>query len=282
MDNFKIRSIDEFDFDFVAKLNENKNNEIESVSTNGPITEIAKDNSAENNFTYFNPQEQNEVPNETPLSPAQPVAPSAIYTPDEPMVETAKPQKEKQSGGAIAGKIISVILLAATIVVFVLGCFVTIFLDNHGSDLFGYTFNTVSSDTYDSKGTHVVSKGDLIIAKKADASEYLPGELVAVKSDYIGENYYSDVHVITFVNSVYESDAEITTVNLAESGMGTETISSNDTYGIVKSKITALGTILHFAMDNAILVCVMFVLLAAMWCLVLVLIENKKVKTNKQ
>lgn len=280
MDNFKIKSIDEFDLDFVAKYNEKNNNEISSVS-NGPIPEIAKEENEEA-FNYFSPVAENEQP----ISPAQNEETPQPYSPfgatfNNPDSFNNEPAKVKQSALAVVGKVISIILLSATIIVFVLGCFVTIFLDNHGSDLFGICFNTVSTDTYDSKGELIVSKGDLIISQKADASEYVAGKMIAVKSNSAGEGYYSDVYVITSVLSVSDTSAEITAINLASPGV-TSTLTSEGTYGIVSSYLPALGTILHFTMDNAVLICILFVLLSAMWCLILVLIENQRSKKAKQ
>lgn len=290
MDNFKIKSIDEFDLDFVSKYNEKKESEIVSVSSDEPIAEITdnedinieyKDtDSNEETFFASEPQDNN--------SAQEPVAENTLsFEPtNEPTFneQNNNYKKAKQSAGATAGKVISVILLAATIIVFVLGCFVTIFIDNHGSDIFGYTFNTVSTDTYDSNGTELFSRGDLVISRKAEPSEYVTGEFVIVKSNAAGEEYYSDVHYITSILSVSPERAEITTVNLSSPGIGTATISSDNTYGICLGlgRIPAAGNILHFAMDNAVLTCVLFVLLAAMWCLILVLIENGKSKPKKQ
>lgn len=292
MDNFKIKSIDEFDLDFVAKYNEKNDNEISSVSSTGPIPEIVKEENEENinNISYFNTADSNEqpfspAPQDTSADTAQseiipqaysPAGESPAYDNDDNSTET------KQSGGVIAGKVISIIFLAATIIVFVLGCFVTIFIDNHGSDLFGLCFNTVSTDIYDSNDQEIFSKGDLIISKKADPSEYVVNEFIVVKSSSAGEEYYSDIHAITSVLYVSEESAEITTVNLAAPGIDVTPTSSEDTYGIVQWYLPALGTILHFAMDNAILTCVLFVLLAALWCLILVLIENKNNKAKQR
>lgn len=290
MDNFKIKSIDEFDLDFITKYNEQKNNEISSVSPDSLVPEntntnaVSDNNQDEINVSFFNTSLNQTPEQETEDAPVfQDTAPTPLTQEHEPVsaFDTENPVKKKRHGAAVAGKIISTVMLAATIVVFVLGCFVTIFLDNHGSELFGLCFNTVSTDTYDSTGKRIVSNGDLVISKKVDASEYNPGELIVVKSSYAGEGNYSDIHIITSVLSVSDANAELTTTNLATNGMGTETISSEATYGILDSYIPALGTILHFAMDNAVLICVLFVLLAALWCLLLVLIENQKTKTKK-
>lgn len=291
MDNYKIKSIDEFDLDFISKINENNGGDIASVSPDGPIDTVVEDesinitynddNSNENTFSTAEPQINDDT--------QEPIAENALsYEPanDETHFDEQNDieSKDKQSAGATAGKVISIVFLAATIVVFVLGCFVTIFIDNHGSDIFGYTFNTVSTDTYDSNGKKLFSRGDLVISHKGEPSEFVTGKFVIVKSNSAGEEYYSDVHYITSVLSVSSDSAEIVTVNLSSPGFGTSTISSEGTYGICLDigRLPAAGNILHFAIDNAVLTCVLFVLLSAFWCLILVLIENGKNKPKKQ
>lgn len=284
MENFKIRSIDEFDFDFVAKINEQKNNEISSVSDEIVITEPVTDepvneNQEDVNISFFSKSAEPEIESE-PETHDDPASPVALSYESVSEGTVNQPEKSKRSGAATAGKIASIIMLAATIIVFVLGCFVTIFLDNNGSNLFGLCFNTISADIYDSTGSKIISKGDLIISEKADVSEYVSGKMIVVKSNN-PESDYSDLHIINGVMSVTGTNAHLTTTNLADPYAGSLTVMSEDTYGIESSYIPLLGTILHFAMDNAILVCVLFVLLAALWCLILVLIENQKTKPQK-
>lgn len=299
MDNFKIKSIDEFDLAFIENYNKQKNAELSSVSEENAVEELPLNNSTETkseeiNVSFFNNSVADTAPSQT-INPAvisepsdiqpqvySPVAAPAAVNPA-PVNNVNQPVKSKQKPGILVGKIVSIVLLAATIIVFVLGCFVTIFLDNNGSDIFGLCFNTVSVDTYDTSGNLIVSKGDLVISKKSDASEYTANNLIAVRSNYT-EEAFSDIHFVNGVISVSGTNAQLSTVNLASPDSGTTTIMSEDSYGIITSYIPALGTLLHFAMDNAILICILFILLAAFWCLLLVLIDNvgNKAKKKKQ
>ncbi len=307
MEQFKLKSIEEFDLDFVNKLNEqSKANIPDSVPV--LIPEISKEETIEDNseFTdsFFSKPDQNEniepiftpqPADEAPKAP-RPLVPigqgNATYSPtaaqDQKILSEddfaddtySKPKKHSSSKVALAGKIISIVMLAATIVVFVLGCFVTVFLDNKGSDLGGICFNTMSADVVDSSGQTIVSKGDLIISKKVETSEYAPSEMIAVPSAI--EQDRCDIHIINRIGGASADNVEIITTDITSSTSYSATVMSADSYGIVSSYIPVLGGLLHFAMDNAILVCVLFVLLAALWCLILVLIENKKPKTNKE
>lgn len=306
MEQFKLKSIEEFDLDFVAMLNEKSLSEDDAKSdsdvTNDLIVNEANpsdvsDESAENRYfktktsdseatPEFSPAPKDEVvKNPRPLVPiGQGGSYSPVGAPAEPIYEEdfgedEEPAKEKTSAGALAGRIISIILLASTIVVFVLGCFVTVFLDNNGSDIGGYYLNTMSADVIDSNGDTIVSKGDLIISQKVEATEYTPGAMIAVPSASVAER--CDIHIVNSVNSYFSDNAEISTTDITSSQSYTATVMAASSYGIVNSYIPVLGGLLHFAMDNVILVCILFVLMAALWCLVLVLIENKRPKKNK-
>ena len=299
MEQFKLKSIEEFDIDFVAMLNEQAESEEEpQVQTETVIPVSDDEESAENNYfkktaTDFNvepefvpaPQEE-VVKTPRPLIPiGQNSAYSPVGAPAEPISEDdfgddedEKPAKEKSSAGALVGRIVAIVLLAATIVVFVLGCFVTVFLDNGGSDIGGFTLNTISADVIDSAGDKILSKGDLVIAKKVEPNEYTSGSMIAVPSAF--EEGRCDVHIVNSVNSYYSENAEISTTDITSSQSYIATVMASESFGVVNSYIPVLGGLLHFAMDNIILVCVLFVLLAALWCLILVLIENKKPKKN--
>jgi len=291
MDNFKIKSIEEFDLDFVEKFVKKADD-----ASAGVIPDIAKDE-AENNqeeavvITVEQPEENAEPAQENEFENQ-----NIIYAPveqedtyeesfeNEQYEEETEEQNEKPKKNipVLIGKIAAIVLLVATIVVFVLGCFVTIFLDNNGSDLSGICFNTIRTDTFDSTGELIVSKGDLIISNKAEPTEYTPGKMIVVKSNATFDEPLSDIHIINSVVSVTETGAELVTTNLASPAEGVTTISSEATYGIVNSYIFALGNLLHFAIDNAILVCALFILLAALWCLLLVLLENINTKSRKK
>lgn len=298
MDNFKIKSMDEFDLDFVTRIRE-QNQAAENADSGSLIPEIIKDelpeDNAENNVnSYFkindsafdDDAEYEPAPKEETEKTPRPLVPiSSAYSPvgaprqpiseddfgDDDDAET----KGKKGVGALIGKIVSIVLLAATIVVFILGCFVTVFLDNNGSDIGGICFNTVSADVYDDDSTLILSKGDLVISKKVEnISEYTSGMMIAVPS--AAEAGKCDVHIVQYANGMDIVTSDITSPYASYSS----TVPSDSCYGVVNSYIPVLGGLLHFAMDNAVLVCVLFILLAALWCLILVLIENKKPKTK--
>ena len=102
--------------------------------------------------------------------------------------------------------------------------------------------------------------------------------MIAVPSAF--EEGRCDVHIVNSINSYYSENAEISTTDITSSQSYIATVMASESFGVVNSYIPVLGGLLHFAMDNIILVCVLFVLLAALWCLILVLIENKKPKKN--
>ncbi len=294
MEQFKLKSIDELDLDFIASTQSNKTQTDEPKSLIPEINKTETVNSEEKiSANYF--QKPAQPINEQPFySPATQEQPKKKARPLVPIGQTPSPyapvgaakqnenldfsdanygeakvesQSKKKSGGALAGKIISIILLATTVIVFLLGCFVTIFLDNNGSDIGGLCFNTMGQDI-ESLG---VSKGDLIISKKIDANEYAVNDLIAVPSTSFEG---CDIQSISYVSAYSSSDAQITTTAMS-GGVGySSTVISSTCYGVVSSYIPLLGGLLNFAMENAILVCVLFVLLAAFWCLILVLIEK--------
>lgn len=315
MEQFKLKSIDELDLEFVSSLKgQDKSTNKESKSL---IPEISKSEPASKSDEtigahYFS----------TPVN--APVQENPIYTPmGEPEKKKARPlvpigqrpspyapvgavqqpaneevldfsdgiygeaavegenKKAKKSGAVLAGKIISIIMLCVTVITFVLGCFVTIFLDNGGTDIGGICFNTMSHDI-ESLG---VSEGDLIISQKCDVTEYQQGNLIAVPASGLTG---CDIQTITSISIFSEDNASFTVTPVSSAGYP-YSVQSSSCYGVISSYIPALGGILSFAMDNAILVCVLFVLLSAFWCLLLVLMERnakssapKKTKTKKE
>ncbi len=299
MDQFKLKSIDELDLEFVsATRGQNSSAAKESKSL---IPEISKNEPVKKSdetigAQYFS-KPASAVPQENPIytpagepekKKARPLVPigqrPSPYAPVGAVNESQdevldfsdanygvakvdeKPAKAKKSGGVLAGKIISIIMLCATVLTFILGCFVTIFLDNSGTDLGGICFNTMSHDI-EALG---VSEGDLIISKKCEVTEYAQGNLVAVPASGMSG---CDIQTITSVSVFSETDASFTLSPVATSGYP-YTVQASACYGVISSYIPALGGILTFAMDNAVLVCILFVLLSAFWCLILVLMER--------
>lgn len=295
MEQFKLKSIDELDLDFVSssrgQSNSNNINSgkslIPEISKAEPEA-IAEETAAVSYFQkpaepldeqpVYKPESQPEKKKARPLVPLgqntsySPVGAneeeSLDFSEDDYGEATVEDKNAKGSKGALAGKIISIVLLAVTVVVFILGCFISIFLDNSGSDIGGVCFNTMYQDI-ESLG---VPQNALIISKKIEYNEYVSGDLIAVPSPVANR---CDIQSVNYAN-VYSGDAQLTTTALS-GGVGySSTVVASQTYGVVQFYIPALGGLLNFAMDNAILVCVLFVLLSALWCLVLVLLEKSK------
>lgn len=278
MSDFKLKSIDEFDSDFISSL-ETAVKEVPAdpepeTDEQIPVIQEEPENSAVEEIT---PDFEVKVP-----SPAEAVAAQSIYTKPEPTVhfeeepdydEEVVEEKPGKSKGAIVGEIISIAMLVLTVAVFVAGCFISIFLDNNGQAIAGTTFNTVAVDI-DTLG---LSKGDMIIAKKAESSAYQKGNLiVAPYSEADGCNVLQITGILDLGNTRAFTLKEFTgTVDTVPS------YDSETCYGLVSSYIPFIGGLLSFAMHNAALICALFVLLAAFWCLILVLIEKTEAKKRK-
>lgn len=299
MEQFRLKSIDELDLEFVSKTREqspaavNPLNNANTSQQSAEISSFSEPAPAENYFSKpvqnlnaeptYSPKPEAQAKKPRPLVPIgqnnagySPVgAPAAQnqqpFIPDINYGETAAAESpKKKSTGALVGKIVAIILLAATVIVFVLGCFVSIFLDNGGSNIGGLCFNTMSGDL-NVAGVSPVSEGDLIISKKIDPASYATGDMIAVPS---ATTNGCDIHIINAINNAGPENAEFITSDITTSAQFPATIMAADCYGVVNSYIPALGGLLSFAIENAILVCVLFVLLAAFWCLLLVLLEK--------
>lgn len=305
MDQFKLKSIDELDLEFVSKIREAtsvpEKNIISSAPQQTPAEDVSKSSDISNsgyfskrtqtldeNVTYSPQQEKKPAPaatasqnnaGYTPVGAPEQKQSAAPFIPNinygEAEVEDAP--KGKKNKGALVGKIVSIILLAATVIVFILGCFVSIFLDNNGSNIGGLCFNTMSADL-EVTGISPVSKGDLIISKKIQAGEYEMGDMIAVPSITTGG---CDIHIINAVNPLGLEDAEFITNDITNQSQISNTVYASSCYGVVNSYIPAVGGLLSFAIENAILVCILFVLLAAFWCLLLVLLEKSAKPSTK-
>ncbi|MCR5149683.1 MAG: hypothetical protein K6B52_00465 [Clostridiales bacterium] len=298
MDDFKIRSIDEFDADFInsrlstqatpdepaenSKPFSSDGNEINKGREYAPEDEVYS--SAQNAAAAQNPYEQ--------YKPAGSDAPSSM--PYEPLTKgeglhvdklkfpfndadeddekskrrkpAAKKPNSKKSKGKTAGKAICIILLAATVLAFVMGCFVAIFVDNSGVSIGKYNLSTVNSAT----PAFNLSKGDLVISKMPGDEAYGIDDLVAVRK--AGGNG-CELGLIKLISTGTDNTVTGLTVMSAVDGVS-QTIAAEESAGMVLYYVPAAGTLIRFAMDNIILVCVLFVLLVALWCLVLILIEK--------
>lgn len=298
MDQFRLKSIEEFDLEFVAKTRAQA--PAAKPAQNTVKQQIPEDSdfgffappvkTAETEPTYSPKPEEKKKPrplvpigqNGAGYTPVGAPAPqeNSPFVPDFDYEEddSADEAKAKKSKGAFAGKIISIVLLVATVVVFVLGCFVSIFLDNNGSNIGGVCFNTMSGDLQ-VEGASPVSKGDLIISNKVEVSEYVVGDMIAVPS---ATTAGCDIHVIESISPLGFEDAEFFTQDITNPNQTQGRIMASDCYGIVNLYTPALGGLLSFAIENAILVCILFVLLAAFWCLLLVLLEKSAKPSTKE
>lgn len=270
MDEFKLRSIDEFDADFVASYKP-VSAPVEAKSApakDSLIPQIEKNVVNERTEPVGMPAAPDNAPLYTSQKMSDPYIPNN-YVPEE-VIEEPK-AKKKLSTGALIGKIAAIVLLVVTIVVFLLGCFISVFLDNKGQSLGNCTLNTLSADI-DKVG---VKKGDLIIAKKLAASEYAAGDIIAVPAT--GE---SGCLLVSVQSVMLTGDTATLTVNDLTGVYGTTiTYDSSNVLGkTLDNYFPYLGGLMSFAIDNAILVCFLFILLAALWCLVLVLIDKSQSK----
>ncbi len=301
MEQFKLKSIEEFDNEFVAKIRAEK-----AAEKNSVIPEISKEEPAvvfaeTQPEKYFNKAETNAAfepkPVETevkprPLTPIgqnpisyAPVAPEAKEESEENAGESldfsdgnygevyVEPDDtQKASKGNLAVKIISIVLLCATVLTFVFGCFISVFLDNNGTSLGNTCFNTMSQDI-ENLG---VSKGDLIISTKPDSPfDYQAGDLIAVPAT---DSTGCDINSVDSVSQLTLETANINATAISNGYGYQNTVTSDSCYGIVSFYIPVLGGLLNFAMENVVLVCVLFVLLSALWCLILVMAERKPKK----
>lgn len=306
MEQFRLKSIDELDLEFVAKTR------AQSPAAPKPVSKAPKQESndinsfseSSNSQNYFSKPAQNlnAEPTYSPKPEAQvkkprPLVPigqnNAGYSPvGAPVQKTEQPfipninygeaeveeTPKKKSKGALAGKIVAIVLLAVTVVVFVLGCFVSVFLDNGGSNIGGVCFNTMSGDL-NVNGVSPVSQGDLIISKKIEPTAYIAGDMIAVPS---ASTNGCDIHIINAINNAGPENAELITSDITTSAQLPATVMAADCYGVVNFYIPAIGGLLSFAIENAILVCILFVLLAAFWCLLLVLLEKSGSSAPKE
>lgn len=291
MNEFKIISIEEFDADFVQNIRVKKQQPKpapqsfipEMIKTDAKPAEPAKADTPVAAPQVIPtqteiPAEHEQIPGEEPEKPARyfkspapadDEIPEDMQEPDVPIVE-----KKKKSGGLLAGKIISIILLCVTVVTFILGGFTAAFI-NKGTDIGGIRFNnqlrtiTVGKDT--------IKEGALIISKEIAPDEYASNlnKPVAVPVD--GKtNEGCDIMYIYSSKDVTIDNATVEVYDPITNQISGRLYSHSETFGIVTRYIPLAGLLLTFAVNNAILVGVLFVLLIAFWCMILVLIQKNK------
>lgn len=299
MNEFRILSIDEFDALFVKDLRIKKAEPPKTDS--GLIPELITDNNASaaviekpaitdaetslSDIPTAVEANQNISADNSSSSPLVDVPQentSSVIVDDDSFENTAENKGEKnkkkiKNKKYVAGKVVSIVMLSITAVVFLLGCFISVFLDNNGLDIGGICFSTQSRDII--VGDDEIGKGALIISKKLQPEQYSENlnKPVAVRAD---KNASSgcDIMFLYSASESYEAGTVLQVYDPMTNEISENTYLSSECSGIVHRYLPAVGGILTFAINNAVLVCALFVLLAAFWCLLLVLFE----KNNKR
>ncbi len=292
MEDFKLKSIDEFDFSFVngARVDSRYAAPVTKQETLIPEMETA----AQSEATAEIPAEEKprtprplEPIGQTPSPYAQMAAEAAPREPlnlndDAAFEEPEKEKKAKSGKGILAGKIISIVMLVVTVITFLIGCFTATFLDTF--ELGSICISTQCMDANNPDGSTLISKGALLISKKLEPTEYAQNTFIVVpvtQMEGTEEKTYATICGINGVTSLGAA-SELSVYDYARGTQ--ESILSTDCKGEVMFFIPALAGILNFALqaDNAILVCALFVLLAAFWCLLIVFLSKASKRANDE
>ena len=298
MEQFKLRNIEDFDRDFVAAKQAKAAKPVEAI----PAFEEAEIDFPTQPIQHETMQDissSNVIPPENSPLDARPLVPigqkNTIYSPlGDDYLDTSdtvaplneedfdpRKQKGKRKPGVLAGKIITIVLLCATVLLFVTGCFISIFIDNNGSDVGGFCFNEMSREIVIEKDGQVVQKipeGALIISKKKETYEI--GNFVVVPAATTG----CDIQVISSVENL-STGTRFSTVPIGAGYGASSFIDQEQCYGEVNFYIPVLGHLVNMAIADTvqmIITCVIFIIFAAVCCGVLVLLESANKKTKKK
>lgn len=290
MNEFKIISIEEFDADFVQNIRVKKPQVKTAPQSFIPemIKPEAKPVEAEPTFApvdkednfVFDPSDDTVSSSEEENSPRYFNRPAATKTVDEEdfsaPLPVEKPKKKIGKSGILAGKIISIVMICITAVTFLLGCFTAIFLNN-GADIGGIRFNSQLRTI--AVGIDTIKEGALIISKDIAPDEYSSNlnKPVAVPVDG-RTNEGCDIMYIYSAKDVATDNATVEVYDPITNQISSRLYSHNELLGVVTHYIPFAGLLLNFALSNAILVCALFILLTAFWCLILILVMKKRNK----
>ncbi len=290
MNEFRIISIEEFDADFVQNIRAKKAQT--KPAPQSFIPEMIKPESKPAEPVFVAPDKMKDIfsaeapedissVSEEETSGKYFTKPADDEAPEEDEFFSApipvEKSKKKKSGGLLAGKIISIVLLCTTVVTFLLGCFVAVFLNN-GADIGGISFNTQLRDI--TIGDDAIREGALIVANKIAPSEYAQNLNRPVALPVDGKpNEGCDIMYIYSVKDVTLDNAAVEVYDPISNQISERVYSHAEISGIVTHYIPLIGALLSFAISNAILVCALFVLLTAFWCLIIILISKSKKKT---
>lgn len=314
MDEFKLRSINEFDEDFAAEVKALRAAKVSPAVPPVPqqkketlIPEMSKPAIEEPvEIDFFSSD-----PVTAPAAPAAPVPPAAPITPAVPPVSLYKTEKTDSSSVKpfvyepqkfeddddddyykntetkdrtklfFAGKIVSIVMLALTLLLFIFGCFITIFYDNKDSSAAGYTFSSLAKDNAaisSSKNGDPEKAGALIVSKKVKSEDYKSGDLIAVPADEAG----CDIYQVVSISNETSEGFDLIVVDTNSDSTASLTVASEDIFGKAVYSLGGLGKLVGFATSNLVLVCILFLLLAAFWCILIVLIEKIQAKQNEE
>ncbi len=262
MEEFRLRSIDEFNEDFVRELQ-------------AEIAARPQYQSAETTASTMVPEVITEETQQEDIQ--QPIGdvytPEAITEADTPAFgeEYIPSGKKELSKGAKALKIISIVMLVANIVVFLIGCFVSVFIDNKGFAIAGRTFNTMADDIElsNTEGQKTaLAKGDMVIGKKY--AVYEPGMYVIVSA-----SNESGCKIVKVNETTGEgANAYINTSDPTSAFGERKDYSADQVYGNITTYMPKFGSIIHYAIDNAILFIILFTLIAAFWFAGIIFVEK--------
>ncbi len=275
MDDFKLRSIDDFDSDFISAKSAPAQPQAAEKSKSSLLPEFDSEAAPESGEQYKTVQTAPTISGDPLYTPERmsgaPVDNLFSNEDDEYYEEDEKENKPKAGVGAVIGKIAAILVLAATVVIFLLGCFISVFLDNNGSTVFGRTFNTLARETTVNDVT--LHKGDLIIAIKNDDADYSVGEHIVVPTS-TSDPDAKGCDVLTINQVTYQDSVEAYVTSSPGNSFGVTAVYTKDScYGANPMYINHLGGIISFAMDNAFWFCLAFILVAALCICSLVLIN---------
>ena len=311
MDEFRLKSLDEFDELFIEERKKKESAAKPKSSLIPQIEEPAEidlfsDIDEGNSTPEAAAPAGGSIPGFAPVGSAPATSPRAVAAPPAPLYDSPrmsqtdvqpfgnKPQKAeapsipgdedyddddeseaKQSAGAYIGKAIAVIMIVLTVLVFIFGSFLAVFLDT-GRNLGRYSLNTQSVDITEESFSGKISKGDLIISEKIDVNSYVKDDFVAIPSaDAPG----CDIALCKSVETTSDGLTYLSLVKASNMNGQPQGYDVGAVYGRVKFYFPMLAGLLGFALSNSVLFILLFIAFVLIWSLVIVFIEmSQKMK----
>ncbi len=313
MEEFRLLSIDELDELFVA---ERKKREAPAPAKDSLIPAMEQNAPEEIDLLGGFDFDSDESAQPDAFVPAQPVAPAVAPAPAAPAVapppplyaspkmsdesleplldnedpakraaeiyaETKEEEKEekKSSPGAIIGKGICIAVLVLTVLVFICGSFISVFLDTQRS-LGKYVFSTQAADITGVEGLNVnLKQGDLIISEKIAGSEYKKNDLVPVPSATAAG---CDLTVVDEALPADGDNVQLSLVNLAAPNGIPLKYSSDKVLGKVVYYVPMIAGLIGVALQNTVLVIIIFIIIAVLCCALFVLIDKMQSRKSAE